>query len=39
MEKFIYQAPEMEVVKVNLDSSILVISGGGYDKEDIEVDE
>lgn len=33
MKKNVYQAPEMEVVKLAVQSSMLVISGGGPGKD------
>ena len=38
MKKIEYQAPEMEVVKLKVQNALLVISGGGVDKDDEEVD-
>ena len=39
MEKFIYEAPQMNVVELKLKNSLMVISGGGPDKDDEEGDE
>ena len=36
MKKIEYKAPEMEVVKLNLESSLMVISTGGPGKDDTE---
>ena len=39
MEKFIYEAPQMNVVELKMKSCMMVISGGGPEKEDEEGEE